>query len=63
MLAVFLFPIWFFWASLFTRIYSSGGTGAVTKLRSAEGMQQWWRQKDKELVNSKQPHYPPYKAS
>jgi hypothetical protein len=36
------------------RIYSSGGTGAMTKLGSAEGMQQWWRRKDKELVNSKQ---------
>jgi hypothetical protein len=45
------------------RIYSSGGKGDVKKLGSAKKMQQWWRRKGNELVNSKQPHYPPYKAS
>jgi hypothetical protein len=28
-------------------------SGAVRKLRSAREMQQWWRQKNNELVNSK----------
>jgi hypothetical protein len=27
--------------------------GAARKIRSARKMQQWWRQKNKELVNSK----------
>jgi hypothetical protein len=38
-------------------------SGAMRKLRSAREIQQWWRQKNKELVNSKTPHYSPYKAS
>jgi hypothetical protein len=37
--------------------------GAAKKLRSAREMQQWWRRKNKELVNSKKTHSPPYKAS
>jgi hypothetical protein len=38
-------------------------SGAVKKLKSAREMQQWWRRKNNELVNSKNPHSPPYKAS
>jgi hypothetical protein len=29
--------------------------GAAKELRSAREMRQWWRQKDKELVNSNNP--------
>jgi hypothetical protein len=32
--------------------------GAAKELRSAREMQQWWRQKDKELVNSNNPTSP-----
>jgi hypothetical protein len=32
--------------------------GAARKLRSAREMQQWWRRKNKELVNSKNPTLP-----
>jgi hypothetical protein len=38
-------------------------SGATKKLRSAREMQQWWWWKNKELVNSKNPHSPSYKAS
>jgi hypothetical protein len=33
-------------------------SGAVKELKSAREMQQWWRQKDKELVNSNSPTIP-----
>jgi hypothetical protein len=33
-------------------------SGAAKKLGSAREMQQWWRQKNKELVNSKNPTLP-----
>jgi hypothetical protein len=36
--------------------------GAARKLRSARKMQQWWRQKSRELVSSKN-RCSPYKAS
>jgi hypothetical protein len=32
--------------------------GAAKKLRSAREMQQWWRRKNKELVNSENPTLP-----
>jgi hypothetical protein len=38
-------------------------SGAARKLRSVREMQQWWWKTNKELVNSKNPHSPPYKAS
>jgi hypothetical protein len=38
-------------------------SGAAKKLKNAREMQQWWRRKNNELVNSKNPHSPPYKAS
>jgi hypothetical protein len=33
-------------------------SGAAKELRSAREMQQWWRRKDNELVNSKNPTIP-----
>jgi hypothetical protein len=33
-------------------------SGAAKELRSARDMQQWWRRKDKELVNSNIPTIP-----
>jgi hypothetical protein len=33
-------------------------SGAANKLRSAREMQQWWRRKNRELVNSKNPTLP-----
>jgi hypothetical protein len=38
-------------------------SGAARKLRSARKMKQWWRRKNRELVNSKNRGHPPYKAS
>jgi hypothetical protein len=42
----------------FTGIRRKPCLGAAEKLRSARGMQQWWRRKNKELVNSKNPILP-----
>jgi hypothetical protein len=33
-------------------------SGAAKRLRSTREMQQWWRRKNKELVNSKNPTLP-----
>jgi hypothetical protein len=33
-------------------------SGATKELKGAREMQQWWRRKDKELVNSKNPTIP-----
>jgi hypothetical protein len=33
-------------------------SGAARKFRSTREMQQWWRRKNKELVNSKNPTLP-----
>jgi hypothetical protein len=57
-LLILLLTIWFMWARLFTRIYSSGDQGAVKELGSAKKMQQWWRRKGNELVNSNSPTIP-----
>jgi hypothetical protein len=57
-LVIFFIAIWFLWARLFTRIYSSCDKGAAKKLGSAKVMQQWWRQKYNELVNSNSPTIP-----
>jgi hypothetical protein len=57
-LVVLIFPILFLCARVFTRIYSGGGQGAVKKLRSAKRMQQWWRRRSNELVNSNSPTIP-----
>jgi hypothetical protein len=57
-LVILFFPIWFLWARLFTRIYSSGDKGAAKELRSAKKIKQWWWQKDNELVNSNSPTIP-----
>jgi hypothetical protein len=46
------------WARLLTHIYSSYAKGAAKKLGSAKEMQQWWQQKDNELVNSNSPTIP-----
>jgi hypothetical protein len=57
-LVVFLFPILFLCARVFTRVYNGGGSGAVKELRSAKRMQQWWRRRSNELVNSNNPTIP-----
>jgi hypothetical protein len=62
------FPLFFFaivslCATRFTGIRRKLRLGAAEKLKSARGMQQWWRRKNKELVNSKKLQSPPYKDS
>jgi hypothetical protein len=57
-LVVFFFPIWFLWARLFTRIYTSYAKGAMKELGSAKKMQQWRRRKGNELINSNSPTIP-----
>jgi hypothetical protein len=55
---IFIFPIWFLWARILTRIYRSYAKGVVKELGSAKEMQQWWRRKGNELVNSSSPTIP-----
>jgi hypothetical protein len=55
---IFFFPIWFLWARLLMRIYRSYAKGAAKELGSAKEMQQWWRRKGNELVNSNSPTIP-----
>jgi hypothetical protein len=40
------------------RIYRSYAKGAAKELESTKEMQQWWRRKDNELVNSNSPTIP-----
>jgi hypothetical protein len=57
------FPIFFFaivslCVTRFTGIRRELHLGAAKKLRSARGMQQWWRWKNKEPLNSKNSSLP-----